>query len=438
MPIASAFEASACTRRPRRAESTPTWLGYIGEALFDNYEGQIPSARLSYSAFDLDLYTSRFGGIPECEDWGLLAAGKDKDQEDEDGELAWDTAGLFAGGGSLKLTSPSTMHEPAASVVSSITRSWHVLGAPRGGCVSLEEELNYEEPPESACLPLVELAPAWPSFHMAMAEEPETSNSRLVAKELQRAEALLLDYCNRAEEAGEEGDAAERKELLREARASRTLSESKGGRKCGMDSTTTDDEWSSSEDEGNCKPKQQGGASLSSGGGKNKNGDCSTSSDDDDFGFGGSSSTRDKSAKRLRKAWQKFQKAMQKSPDQVLRYNFGAKKFLHLAPSRKELPRVKTTTSAATKIDKRTGKNSLSSNCCVHCGARRVFEFSLLPTFLYQMMRSCPKTVAKQFKDVEKAVELDFGMVHAFTCSADCAAARQGLVEEEIVVEAET
>lgn len=102
----------------------------------------------------------------------------------------------------------------------------------------------------------------------------------------------------------------------------------------------------------------------------------------------------------------KFQRRLERSPDQVLRYSWGGKPLWISEPPEEV-------------------SNPAWPPPCRRCGAKRVFEAQLMPTLLFQLRRWCPERVGDG--------EIEWGSVLLYTCSADCAG--EELCEEVILVQ---
>jgi len=101
----------------------------------------------------------------------------------------------------------------------------------------------------------------------------------------------------------------------------------------------------------------------------------------------------------------KFQRRLERSPTQVLRYCWGGKPLWISEPPEEV-------------------RSPAWPPPCSRCGAPRVFEAQLLPTLLYEVQRRCPERAAE--------AEIDMGTVVIYTCSKDCAG--EGEPCEELVV----
>eukprot|EP00927_Polykrikos_kofoidii_P001777 TRINITY_DN10694_c0_g1_i1.p1 TRINITY_DN10694_c0_g1~~TRINITY_DN10694_c0_g1_i1.p1 ORF type:complete len:476 (+),score=104.82 TRINITY_DN10694_c0_g1_i1:68-1495(+) len=117
--------------------------------------------------------------------------------------------------------------------------------------------------------------------------------------------------------------------------------------------------------------------------------------DDDDHKEGGSASPAAYFAR--------FQRRLERSPSQVVRYSWGGQP-LWMAPPPREL------------------RDGVWPPKCGRCGAPRIFEVELLPTLLSQ---------------VNAAGKAEWGIVVVYTCSKDCAGAKDGAepYEEFVVVQ---
>mmetsp|Transcript_101122 Transcript_101122/g.286629 ORF Transcript_101122/g.286629 Transcript_101122/m.286629 type:complete len:428 (+) Transcript_101122:63-1346(+) len=123
----------------------------------------------------------------------------------------------------------------------------------------------------------------------------------------------------------------------------------------------------------------------------------------DDFG---SSDDEDEHARGDAAKWfLKFQRRLERSPAQVVRYAWGGTP-LWMAPPPSEIA---------------TGA---WPPCCSRCGAARMFELQLLPTFASLVQSACPSISASQ---------MGWGTVVVYTCSKDCAA--DDPCEEFVVVQ---
>jgi len=89
-----------------------------------------------------------------------------------------------------------------------------------------------------------------------------------------------------------------------------------------------------------------------------------------------------------------FQKRLSRSPDQCIRYSYQGKPLWITLRKPTEIP-----------------------NC--QCGAKRVYEFSLMPPLLYHLKL--------------KINELDFGVAAVYTCQQCCS--KEGYVTEYIYVQ---
>jgi len=103
----------------------------------------------------------------------------------------------------------------------------------------------------------------------------------------------------------------------------------------------------------------------------------------------------------------KFQRRIERSPAQAIRYSWGGQP-LWMAPPAREL-------AAGTWPPP-----------CTRCGAARIFELQLLPTLLSQLRSAWPKE--------SPGLAMDWGTVVIYTCGEDCAADEPS--EEFVVVQA--
>merc|ERR1712039_652281 len=96
----------------------------------------------------------------------------------------------------------------------------------------------------------------------------------------------------------------------------------------------------------------------------------------------------------------KFQKRIERSPTQVVRYCWGGEPLWIAAPP-KDFPGSASRSSSA---------GSCVPRCS--CGAERIFELQVLPTLPSQLC-SATKTASE--------LKIEWGTVAVYTCSADCA-----------------
>ncbi|CAD7965369.1 unnamed protein product [Amoebophrya sp. A120] len=356
---------------------------------------------------------------------------------------------------------------------------------------------HYDEPaPASICLPQFTYinvstdAPAdraaqaqqpWPCFHLPFAQEPGKWNasSKLFEKEMQHAEHLLEKYVQ------ENSKLAMQKKQLHGApttmskmndspgastAATTTNSAASPGTTAGTVGTagtcpSLDDDdaidpevrkaFEETKRRRNARQKNYKAANACS------SDDNSTDEEnkDSETDHGGSSRHAkhndsdgdDEEATVEQTAFNLFQKRLNRSPEQILRYDFNARKFLQLTPVVYSKTNNKATASknysgrTNCKSDSRS-KSSSKGNCkinpllqqvvpqrCKFCNAEKVYEFSLLPSFLYQMVLNCPKYVRKKLEKNENVLE--FGAVHVFTCGKNCDKALESVVEESVVLE---
>mmetsp|Transcript_41592 Transcript_41592/g.114630 ORF Transcript_41592/g.114630 Transcript_41592/m.114630 type:complete len:333 (-) Transcript_41592:258-1256(-) len=90
----------------------------------------------------------------------------------------------------------------------------------------------------------------------------------------------------------------------------------------------------------------------------------------------------------------KFQRRLERSPAQVVRYSWGASP-LWISDPPEEV------------------ENNAWPPPCGLCGAPRVFEMQLMPTLLYELRRRCPEQVGD--------ADIEWGTVLVYTCAGDCA-----------------
>jgi pre-rRNA-processing protein TSR4 len=87
--------------------------------------------------------------------------------------------------------------------------------------------------------------------------------------------------------------------------------------------------------------------------------------------------------------FQRFQRRLERSPNQVIRYSWGGKVLWIAAPPAELLP------------------GAQGPPRCERCGAQRIFELQILPTLVYQVLRG-------------DCNEPAWGTVAVFTCAEDC------------------
>mmetsp|Transcript_78588 Transcript_78588/g.163293 ORF Transcript_78588/g.163293 Transcript_78588/m.163293 type:complete len:431 (-) Transcript_78588:31-1323(-) len=101
---------------------------------------------------------------------------------------------------------------------------------------------------------------------------------------------------------------------------------------------------------------------------------------------------------------QRFQRRLERSPAQVVRYSWGGSP-LWLAPPPKELA------------------SGSWPPCCTRCGAARIFEMQVLPTLAARLQKVLPEGAP--------GLASEWGTIAIYTCSKDCTSEE---VSEEFVV----
>lgn len=96
----------------------------------------------------------------------------------------------------------------------------------------------------------------------------------------------------------------------------------------------------------------------------------------------------------------KFQKRIDRSPTQVVRYCWGGEAFW-IAPPAKGFPGSSARGAAGSSVPR-----------CGLCGAERIFELQLLPTLPSQIKAACPAQATE--------LKIEWGTVAIYTCSEDC------------------
>lgn len=112
-----------------------------------------------------------------------------------------------------------------------------------------------------------------------------------------------------------------------------------------------------------------------------------------------------------------FHNTLSRYPSQILRYAYGGKPLLSCIPTWNVKDQ---TTSPINDIEPDKKKATLKPPPCGLCGAPRLFEFQLMPSFwtsLADARKACGKTSL-----LERFIENsgDWSTIAVFTCSSDC------------------
>lgn len=134
--------------------------------------------------------------------------------------------------------------------------------------------------------------------------------------------------------------------------------------------------------------------------------DVGEEDEEDDFGVDDGDAETDLAGGAAAEWLQKFQRRIERSPAQVVRYSWGGSP-LWLAPPPKEL--------AA----------GVWPPPCGRCGGARIFELQLLPTLLSQFSWALPEDAPGR--------KMEWGTVAVYTCGQDCGS--EEACEEFVVVQ---